>query len=71
MPILSADHYWKVRALSQGLATSQREADRALNDIAAKVKAAMVDAGLDPAVNYQLNDVDCSATPATSDPPAA
>lgn len=55
--VIDPAKYWKMRTLLAELTCIQRDVAERQKD----AKAAMVDAGLDPDANYQLDDANCAA----------
>lgn len=60
---LSAEHYWKFRAIHADVANLNEQIRQASEQAAAKRNAVCVEAGLDPATNYQCDDASLTVTP--------
>jgi hypothetical protein len=55
--------YWQLKSLTLTKQLTTRQAQDALNTLTRDIHALLVDAGLDPALNYTLNDETQQAVP--------
>ena len=60
---LSAEQYWKLRTQLLQVESFKTQAEQQLRQLQDGVHASMRAAGLDPNLQYQLDDQACSATP--------
>lgn len=60
---LAKSDYWQIRALSADIAQQKRQAEDALQKMVADLHEVMRAAGLDPAINYRLDDATWAAHP--------
>lgn len=69
---LAPDRYWKIKARLADFHAApsffQQQLQKAQAEIRQDIDATMKAAGLDPAINYTLNDADCTATPQEAKP---
>lgn len=61
---LTEGQYWKLRSIFANLSLQNIRIAEAQKQAAEDLEQHMAACGLDPAVNYELNDVTLSATPA-------
>lgn len=61
--VLDAGMYWKFRAIHADVANLEAEIRRATQQAEQKRSAVCVEAGLDPATNYQCDDATLTVTP--------
>lgn len=59
---LSAEHYWKFRAIHADVANLEAQIRQATKDASDKRNSVCIEAGLDPATNYQCDDATLSVT---------
>ena len=60
---LSAERYWKFRAIHADVANLELQVRQATEKAATQRNSVCIEVGLDPATNYQCDDASLTVTP--------